>query len=111
MIAYCGLNCSECPAYIAKRTDDDELRAKTAAKWSGPEFPVSPEDINCDGCKTENGAQYKWCGSCQVRSCAEQRGVKTCAHCDDYNCEKLQGLLGLIGEEAKNRLDEIHGSL
>ncbi len=40
LISFCGINCLDCPAYIAKRTDDMELRAKTAKAWSGPEFSV-----------------------------------------------------------------------
>lgn len=30
LIAYCGLNCEECKAYIATVNDDDELREKVA---------------------------------------------------------------------------------
>jgi len=30
IIAFCGLACDECAAYIAKRTDDNELRARIA---------------------------------------------------------------------------------
>lgn len=111
MTAYCGLNCNTCPAYIAKRTDDEELRNKTAAKWSTPDFPVTPEDINCDGCKTLEGTKYRWCESCEILKCAEERGVQTCAHCEDYSCEKLQKLLQMIGEEAQQRLDSIRSSL
>jgi len=33
LIAPCGLNCETCDARIATVNDDDELRAKTAAKW------------------------------------------------------------------------------
>ena len=34
IIAYCGLICSECPAYIATQKDSDEERKKVAEKWS-----------------------------------------------------------------------------
>ncbi|MCX6095264.1 MAG: DUF3795 domain-containing protein [Candidatus Bipolaricaulota bacterium] len=37
--ACCGLVCTKCPAYIAKRTDDNALRAMTAKEWAGPDFP------------------------------------------------------------------------
>jgi len=30
MIAFCGLNCTECPAFIATRKDDDEERKKVS---------------------------------------------------------------------------------
>ena len=33
LIAYCGINCENCPAYIAYNTNDDKLREKTAKQW------------------------------------------------------------------------------
>ncbi|HQJ56387.1 MAG TPA: DUF3795 domain-containing protein [Caldisericia bacterium] len=34
MMAYCGFDCTKCPAYIAKKENDDELRIRTAKEWS-----------------------------------------------------------------------------
>ncbi len=34
MIAYCGLNCSHCDAYIATQENNDSKRENTAQKWS-----------------------------------------------------------------------------
>ena len=34
MIAYCGIDCSKCDAYIATITNDSELKTKTAKDWS-----------------------------------------------------------------------------
>ena len=34
VISCCGINCSGCDARIATLTDDNDLRAKTAEKWS-----------------------------------------------------------------------------
>ena len=34
MIAYCGLDCEKCDAYIATVRDDQALREKTAKAWS-----------------------------------------------------------------------------
>ncbi len=47
MIAFCGLNCSECPMYIATQNDDDNARAESAAmlkKAYGLEF--KPEEMD-----------------------------------------------------------------
>ena len=33
MIAYCGLDCESCDAYLATVNDDQELRKKTAKLW------------------------------------------------------------------------------
>ena len=110
-IAYCGLNCAECDAYTATISDDDELRTNVAKKWDSPDYPVSKEDINCIGCRIEPGAHFKWCGSCTVRKCASERGVETCAHCDDYVCSTLKEWLTMAGDEARERLEKIHAGL
>ncbi|WP_337606157.1 DUF3795 domain-containing protein [Claveliimonas sp.] len=34
MIAYCGLDCEHCDAYLATMNDDQELRKKTAKLWA-----------------------------------------------------------------------------
>jgi hypothetical protein len=109
--AYCGLNCRECNAYIATMNDDDELRTSVAKKWDSPDYLVSKEDINCIGCRIEPGAHFKWCGSCAVRKCASERGVETCAHCDDYVCSTLKEWLTMAGDEARERLEKIHAAL
>lgn len=50
MISCCGMVCTDCPSYIATKTDDRPLKVKTAKQWSGPEYEVPPEDVDCDGC-------------------------------------------------------------
>ncbi len=85
----CGLDCKECPAYIAMITDDNELRTKTAKEWS-KQFCVefSPESINCVGCRNE-GIHGGYCGTCPVRKCAlEDKKVDNCFVCaDSKNCK------------------------
>ena len=50
MIAYCGLNCEKCDAYIATRNNDRDLRLKTAKLWSKMNgVTILPEHINCEG--------------------------------------------------------------
>jgi hypothetical protein len=85
-IAYCGLDCMKCGAYIAKRENNDKLRRETAALWN-KEFnlDLKPEDINCDGCLTEIIGNM----ACPIRVCARKKGVMNCAYCGDYICEKL----------------------
>lgn len=54
LIAYCGLDCEKCDAYIATKNDDRELREKTAKLWAELNHaPILPEHINCQGCRVE----------------------------------------------------------
>ena len=50
MIAYCGLDCEKCDAYLATVNDDQALREKTAKAWAELNHaPILPEHINCQG--------------------------------------------------------------
>jgi hypothetical protein len=89
MIACCGLDCSKCPAFIATRENDDGKREETAREWSGLyKSEITPDQINCDGCRMD-GKKFNFCGKCDIRKCCYAKGVKNCAACDDYICDKL----------------------
>ncbi len=95
MIAYCGLECSKCPAYLATQADDDKLRADCARLWSEwAKITINPEQINCDGCKAE-GRLFFFCNACSIKKCAVNRGIELCGTCTDYVCEKLEKLAAL----------------
>lgn len=116
MTAYCGLDCEHCPAYVATQKDDMEELARVAEGWSA-EFgmPIPTESIICDSCKSK-ARICAYCSMCQVRDCAEGKGVPTCAHCESYICEKLEALPVFKATpggapSAKDNLDRIHESL
>ena len=91
MIAYCGLVCTDCGAYIAMKTNDDELRKTTAEIWTKKHnHPFKPEDINCEGCLTTTGKVINWCTMCPIRKCGQEKGVKNCGWCDAYSCDKTE---------------------
>lgn len=89
-IACCGLNCSECPTFIATRTDDDAKRDKVVAQW-GKLFHMRlvREDINCDGCLSNTGRLFGHCLKCDIRKCCADKQIANCAPCPDWPCEKL----------------------
>lgn len=90
MIAYCGLVCSNCPTFLATQNDDDVARAKTAALYREKfAFDLKPEEINCDGCKSDGGRLIAYCHSCAIRQCCREKGLDNCAICSDQPCEKL----------------------
>ena len=90
-VACCGLDCSACDAYVATQNDDQALREKTAKKWSEMNgVTITPEMINCDGCR-KDGRKTPYCESlCPVRQCAFGRKVETCGACAELeSCEKV----------------------
>ncbi len=111
MIAFCGLICTECQAFLATQKNDDNEKMKVAELWSR-EFnaDIKPEDINCDGCLSGNGRLFNHCKVCEIRKCAQEKGVENCAYCDDYACQKLSNFLN-EAPAAKDTLEEIRKNL
>ena len=106
-IAACGITCSDCPAYIATRENDEALRRETAKKWSEMfKSDIKPQDINCDGCPTDSERIFNHCHVCEIRKCAREKKVKNCADCTEYPCQKLSTFLAQV-PEAKATLEEI----
>lgn len=98
MIAYCGLDCSKCDAFIATIEDSRVKKEETAQKWSGMyRFEISPDKINCDGCKSD-GAKFFHCEKCEIRQCCASQGIDHCAVCENYVCEKLAAFIQLAPE-------------
>ena len=111
IIAYCGLDCGICPAYVATINDDNDARAKVAEQW-GKEFgmEIKPEDVNCDGCLSKDGRKIGYCNVCEIRQCGVAKAVENCAHCEDYSCEKITAFHAQAAA-AKETLDAVRNSL
>ncbi len=82
-----------------------------AEKWSQQyNSEINAEQINCDGCMNDNGRIFTFCTVCDIRQCCIAKGAQTCAHCNEYECERLLNFFKLI-PESKTWLDEIKKSL
>lgn len=105
LIAYCGLDCEKCEAYIATQNNDNELRAKVAKNWSEMNHvEITPEMINCDGCRAD-GRKTPFCDfMCEIKKCASGKKVETCKNCTD--CKTCQTLKMIVdnSDEAKANL-------
>ncbi len=111
LIAFCGIPCHECGAYLATKNKDDNKRAEVAELWSKEyKADLKPEDINCEGCISRSDNVFNYTKICEIRKCGMEKGVENCAYCDDYACEKLEKFFEMV-PDAKNRLDEIKSTL
>ena len=102
-IAYCGLDCESCEARLATVNNDAALRQKVSKEWSelnGVE--ITPEMINCVGCRMR-GAKTPYRESlCPIRQCALRRNMETCGSCNEMEtCEKLGAII-------RNNADAFH---
>jgi hypothetical protein len=111
IIAYCGLVCTDCPAYIATQANDREALGQLA-KRAREEFGVpdaTAESARCDGCLGDTEYKCGYCFECEIRACGVARGVANCAHCADYACQNLEGFFAKA-PEARTVLDELRRS-
>lgn len=106
IIGTCGLICSECPAFIATKNNDNDLRVKTAKQWSKIyNAEIKPEDIICDGCR-EQGLKFNHCKECPIRICGIKKETPNCAQCAEYSCEVLDKFVEYI-PQARAKLEEL----
>ncbi len=103
-IAYCGLDCETCEARIATITNDNALRQKVSILWSELNHTViTPEMINCVGCRID-GPKTPYCESlCPIRKCAEGKKLETCGDCREMSsCKELEALIKNNAEAMNN---------
>jgi hypothetical protein len=92
MLAYCGLDCTKCPAYIATQANDDKMRAECAEFFNQKyKMGVKPENVNCDGCRSDRVLYF--CTTCNVRKCVREKKLDSCTLCSDFICNKLEELM------------------
>jgi len=111
MIAYCGLVCTDCDAYVATQAEDMEALtriAKSASEQLGVEMMAA--DAMCDGCLSTTGRQIGYCHSCKIRQCAKAKHVENCAHCESYPCDTLSEFAA-VGSPQRAVLEEIQKHL
>jgi hypothetical protein len=98
MIASCGLNCASCEAYLATTANDQAQLEQIAVRWrseyNAPDITVA--SVTCLGCMSQSGPWCGHCAECNIRACAQQKGLGTCAECSEYPCEELNGFLEMV---------------
>ena len=97
LIAYCGLDCAQCGAYLAHKNNDQALREKTAIEWKTMHgFDGSPDLVNCSGCKG-SGVLFSNCLVCPIRKCASGKNIENCGACSEFEtCSTINGFLAQV---------------
>jgi hypothetical protein len=108
IMAYCGLDCAKCEAFLATQKNDRAELERVAQKWSEGGAKLTAEDVTCDGCFGKRLSKYAR-SNCAIRACGIDKKVKNCAYCGEYKCEKIAKFLENAPKAAKN-LDTIRKS-
>ena len=110
LIAYCGLDCETCEARLATIHNDVALRKTVAKKWSEwNQAEITPDMINCMGCRVE-GVKTPYCDTlCPIRQCAMGKGHETCGNCDQMEeCGKVGAIIGNNADARRNLKADPH---
>lgn len=109
LIAVCGLDCESCEAREATVNNDNALRESVAKKWSElNKVTITPEMINCTGCRAE-GVKTPFCQSlCPIRICAKSKGFETCGDCEKMEDCQTVAMVHSTNSAAKQRLKTLN---
>lgn len=106
LIACCGIDCENCDARMATIANDNELREKTAQKWSvmNNTSEITAATINCMGCRA-NGVKFAYCSDyCEIRKCVKEKGFDTCGDCKELDNCQIVGSIFKHNPSAKENL-------
>ena len=97
MTAPCGLDCFNCPVYLAK--DNERLKAAIARNLGIP-----AEKASCLGCRNEKGTMkwLDWTEPCSVYACTAKKKIDFCCDCDDFPCDNLHPYADKASERPHN---------
>ncbi len=96
MISYCGMDCSKCEGYLATHENDNVKRKDVADKWTVEyNTEIRPEQINCNGCKSNSEKFFFTETICEIRKCNIEHDTDNCSECPHYKCEKLDNFIAL----------------
>jgi hypothetical protein len=89
MTAPCGLDCFNCPVYLANFNEEIRKQLALEIKKRG----LDTDKVTCQGCRRENGICPLggfMTEPCEVFKCVSSKDIESCADCDDFPCDYLQ---------------------
>jgi hypothetical protein len=104
-IAFCGLDCSTCDAFIATQGDDVPAKYHVIQNWEKMYHVkgLTLEYVTCDGCHAMTGRLCGHCVECKIRVCGISKDIQNCASCNEFEkCELIQGFIGNVAIARQN---------
>ena len=93
ILTACGYRCDLCPAYEKNITGPEDLKTIRSGWRAYFGFDIPEDRIACAGCLNEGTHADS---DCPIRPCALERGMRTCAECPDFGCERLKSRMGFV---------------
>jgi len=106
-LAACGIDCNECGQYKVTAHHDIKAAQSLVAwfqsrGWIGENESaeaVMKKAPLCNGCRDKTGACF--CGSCNLRTCCEERQLSHCCECGDFPCDTYINWIGGLAHHKK----------
>lgn len=93
----CGAYCGACPVHRAwAEQDRPRLEALAGA------LHTTVDRLICTGCRTPGALCFG--GECEIKLCAQHRGVAFCPDCADYPCNRVRR--AKVGEPYRRLLSQ-----
>jgi len=105
LAAACGTYCGACPAFIAKHSEDEQIKMKrqksSSSEPTKPLKGIPPSNwmdgLICDGCLS-GGMLAAHCQNCAIRKCAaDKQNNSRCSDCEKLPCYRITNLINMGG--------------
>jgi hypothetical protein len=83
LLGVCGLFCGACPHHRATHPEGRHLLEQAARRGQ------DPAAYTCQGCRSDTLYVHPGCAHCELRACAEGRGLPHCGGCSELPCQRL----------------------
>jgi hypothetical protein len=84
LLGVCGLYCGACYHHRASFPEGEHLLQEAARQ--GREL----EGFACGGCRSDALYIHPGCAQCEIRACAEGRGILHCGLCPEFPCARIK---------------------
>jgi hypothetical protein len=85
-LAYCGIYCDQCSFLSAYETNDRKHLQQLPSEYFERHSEKELSEFFCPGCKGDN-----ICGDCKMKECGMEKKFGSCAECDVFPCDELNG--------------------
>jgi len=104
LLGVCGLYCGACYHYRASFPEGQHLLDQAVRHgWEA-------EGFTCRGCRSDRLYVHPGCAQCEIRACAERRGLLHCGLCPEFPCRRIETFQGdgrIHHREVLSQLDEL----
>lgn len=83
LLGACGLYCGACNHFRASFPEGNHLIEK--ARNEGR----STDGFTCQGCRSNRLYMHPGCAECEIRECADTKGLLHCGQCSEFPCEQI----------------------